>query len=161
MRNSFREVSNLPKYGYVCSVPQSNSLWPRGLEPARLRCPWVFSGKNTSVDCHFFFQGIFPTQGSYTHLLYTHMSGIGRQILYHCATLGAQIWVHLVSGRIIFKLNWVKLDPKAGAYSHYNMPSIPTTTQCIWPAGHRFWLTLAQREFMRKTSGNQSMRPRR
>ena len=77
------------------------------------------------------------------------------------ATLGAQIWVHLVSGRIIFKLNWVKLDPKAGAYSHYNMPSIPTTTQCIWPAGHRFWLTLAQTEFMRKTSGSQSMKPRR
>ena len=24
-------------------------------------CPWNFSGKNTRVSCHFFFQGIFPT----------------------------------------------------------------------------------------------------
>ena len=29
-----------------------------------------FPGKNTGVDCHFLLQGIFPTQGSNTHLLY-------------------------------------------------------------------------------------------
>ena len=28
----------------------------------RLLCPWDFSGKNTGVGCHAFFQGIFPTQ---------------------------------------------------------------------------------------------------
>ena len=28
-----------------------------------------FPGKNTGVGCHFLFQGIFPTQGSKTHLL--------------------------------------------------------------------------------------------
>ena len=27
------------------------------------------SGKNTRVGCHFLLQGIFPTQGSYLHLL--------------------------------------------------------------------------------------------
>ena len=26
-------------------------------------CPWDFPGKNTGMGCHFFLQGIFPTQG--------------------------------------------------------------------------------------------------
>ena len=30
----------------------------------RFLCPWDFPGKNTGVGCHFFLQGIFPTQGS-------------------------------------------------------------------------------------------------
>ena len=42
----------------------SDSLGPHGLYPARLLCPWDFSGKNTGVSCHFFLKGIFPTQGS-------------------------------------------------------------------------------------------------
>ena len=32
--------------------------------PSRLLCPWDFPGNNTGVGCHFFLQGIFPTQGS-------------------------------------------------------------------------------------------------
>ena len=48
----------------------SDSLWPRGLVPARLLCPWNFSGKNTGVGCHFLLQGIFPTQGSNPLLLH-------------------------------------------------------------------------------------------
>ena len=54
----------------------SNSLWPYGLSPARLLCPWDSSGKNTRVDCHFLIQGIFSTQGSNPGLLHC------RQILY-------------------------------------------------------------------------------
>ena len=42
----------------------SNSLWPHGLQPARLLCPQDSPGKNTEVGCHFCLQGIFPTQGS-------------------------------------------------------------------------------------------------
>ena len=30
----------------------------------QLLCPWVFPGKNTGVDCHFFLHGIFPTLGT-------------------------------------------------------------------------------------------------
>ena len=45
----------------VCLV-MSDSMWSLGLEPARLLCPWNFPGKNTAVDCHFLFQGIFPIQ---------------------------------------------------------------------------------------------------
>ena len=48
--------------------------------PGSSLCPWDFPGKNTSVGCHFLLQGIFPTRDQ------THVSCIGRQILYHWAT---------------------------------------------------------------------------
>ena len=47
----------------------SNSLRPRGLQPARLLCPWDSPDKNTGVGCHSHLQQIFPTQGSNPHLL--------------------------------------------------------------------------------------------
>ena len=58
---------------YVCVLSHPivpDSLWPHGLQPARLLCPWNFPGMNTGLGCHFLFQGIFPTQGSYCHLLH-------------------------------------------------------------------------------------------
>ena len=63
---------------------------PRGLQPARLHGPWDSPGKNTGVDCHAFFQGIFPTLGSNPGLLHC------RQVLYHLS--------HQESPRI---LEWV------------------------------------------------------
>ena len=33
----------------LCLTP----LWPLGLEPTRLLCPWDFPGKNTGVGCRF------------------------------------------------------------------------------------------------------------
>ena len=44
-------------------------LWPHGLSPARLLCPWDSPGKNTGVGCHTLLQGIFPTLGSKLCLL--------------------------------------------------------------------------------------------
>ena len=29
------------------------TLWPHGLQPTRLLCPWDFPGKSTGVGCHF------------------------------------------------------------------------------------------------------------
>ena len=46
-----------------------DSLWPHGLQPTRLFCPWDFPGKNIGVGCHFLLQGIFQTQGSNRDLL--------------------------------------------------------------------------------------------
>ena len=43
-------------------------LWPHGLQPTSLPCPWDFPGKN-GVGCHALLQGIFPTQGSNLYLL--------------------------------------------------------------------------------------------
>ena len=40
-------------------------------------------GKNTGVGCHFFLQGIFPTQGSSLHIPHW------RQILYHLSHQGS------------------------------------------------------------------------
>ena len=36
----------------ACSVV-SNSLWPHGLWPTRLLCPWDFPSNSTGVGCHF------------------------------------------------------------------------------------------------------------
>ena len=41
----------------------SDSLWPRGLHPARLLCPWDSPVKNTGVGSHALLQVIFPIQG--------------------------------------------------------------------------------------------------
>ena len=46
----------------VCSIV-SNYLWPHGLSPTSLPCPWNFPDKNTGVGCHFLLQRIFPIQG--------------------------------------------------------------------------------------------------
>ena len=40
----------------------SDSLWPHGLLPARLLCPWNLSGKNIGAGWHFLLQMIFLTQ---------------------------------------------------------------------------------------------------
>ena len=47
----------------------SNSLWPFGLQPTRLLCPWDSPGKNTGVVCHALLQGISPTLASNPGLL--------------------------------------------------------------------------------------------
>ena len=60
-----------------CLVTQwCPTLWPHGLQPARLLHPWDFPGKNTRGGCHALLQGIFPTQGSNSGILHC------RQVLY-------------------------------------------------------------------------------
>ena len=66
----------------VSPAVTSNFLWPHGLQPDSLLCPWNSPGKNTGVGCHSLFQGIFPTQGSNLGLLHC------RQILYHLSCQG-------------------------------------------------------------------------
>ena len=40
----------------------SSSLWPHGLRPTRLLCPWNYPGKNVGMGRHSLLQGIFLTQ---------------------------------------------------------------------------------------------------
>ena len=47
----------------------SDSLWPYGLQPSRLLCPWGSPGGNTGVGCHALLQGFFP-QGLNLSLLH-------------------------------------------------------------------------------------------
>ena len=62
------------KWGVSCSV-ESDSLGPYVLQSARLLCPWNSPGKNTGVGCHFFLQGIFPTQVSNLCLISPALAG--------------------------------------------------------------------------------------
>ena len=73
-------------YAVLCSVTvRSSSLWPRGLQPARLLGPRGSPDKNTGLGCHFFLQGIFPTQGSNPGLPQC------RRILYQLSHQGSPI----------------------------------------------------------------------
>ena len=73
----------------TCSV-MFYSLWPHGLEPTRLLCPWDSPSKNTGVGCHFLLQGIFPMQGSNLSLLcLLHC----RQMLYHLSHQGEASYI--------------------------------------------------------------------
>ena len=55
-------------YASVCSVA-SNSLWPKGPQPASLLSTWNFPSKNIGSSCHFLFQRIYLTQGLNPSLL--------------------------------------------------------------------------------------------
>ena len=89
---------------YLCVLRHSvvsDSLCPRGLQPARLLCPWDSPGKNTGVGCHALLQRIFPTQGSNWGLLWLLHC---RQILYLWAT-----WETLISYGWLYMLSHVQL----------------------------------------------------
>ena len=73
---------------HACSVASSYlTLWCRGLQPARLLCPWDSLGNDTGVGCHALLQRIFLTQGSNPCLMrLLHC----RWILYCWVTVEAQ-----------------------------------------------------------------------
>ena len=78
----------------------SDSLRPRGLQPARLLRPWDSSGKNTGVGC-------LPTSTGSSWWDRTHVScvsGIGRWVLYHWAPWEAP------SRRIPLSIFWSALS---------------------------------------------------
>ena len=101
----------------------SDSLWPYGLQPTRLLCPWGDSpGKNTGVGCRALFQGIFPTQASDPGLPHC------RRILYCLSHRGSPMI-----------LEWV-------AYPFSRGSSLPRgQTRSSWIAG-RFFTRWATRE---------------
>ena len=70
----------------VCALSGSavsSSLWPHGLQPARLLCSWDSPGKNTISGLPFPPLGYLPDPG---RPCLSWVSCIGRQILYHWAT---------------------------------------------------------------------------
>ena len=62
---------------FFCLVASvvSNSLWPRGLLPTRLLCPWNSPGENTGVGCYALLQGMFPTRGPNCVLPFSCIAG--------------------------------------------------------------------------------------
>ena len=95
----------------------SDSLWPRGLEPPRLLCPWNFPGKNTGVSSHFLFQKIFLIHGSNQCLLHwqaclpalagefftTRATGKLCLVMYYMLTLWSYV---LELGDAVYKCWW-------------------------------------------------------
>ena len=63
-----------PRGKQLCMHPQSlqlcPTLWPHGLQPARLLCPWDFPGKSTGVGFHALLQRTPQTQGLNPHFLH-------------------------------------------------------------------------------------------
>ena len=58
-----RLLLNAQKIPYTANCVLSRSvvsdpLWPYGLKPIKVLCPWDVSGKNSGVRCHFLLQGI-------------------------------------------------------------------------------------------------------
>ena len=71
----------------VCVLYSLSCVWhcvTHGLYPAWLLHPWDFPAKNTGMHCHFFLQGIFPTQGLDLDLQHC------RQTLYHLSHQGTR-----------------------------------------------------------------------
>ena len=70
---------------YVCtwSITSvvSTSLWPYGLQPTRLLCPWASPGRNTIVGCHAL---PCPPPGDQTHV--SCVSSIASRFFTHWAT---------------------------------------------------------------------------
>ena len=66
--------------------PSVMSLWPHGLQSARLLCPWGFSRQEYWMGCHALLQGIFPTQESNQGLLHC------RRILYQLCYQGCLVY---------------------------------------------------------------------
>ena len=119
---------HIPYFKYIvlsCSVV-SDSLWPHGLQPARLLSLWDSPGKNTGVGCHSHLQGIFPTQGSNPGLPHC------RQILYQLSHQGSPRileWVaYTFSKGSSWPRNRTRVSCIAGDSLPAELPGKPLTT---------------------------------
>ena len=75
----------------------SDSLWPQGLQPARLLCPWNSPGQNTGMGSCSLFSGIFPTEISNPGLLHC------TQILYHLSHQGSPLSIRYTNRVYIYQ----------------------------------------------------------
>ena len=108
-----------------CSV-MSDSLWPYGLQPTRLLCPWASPGKNTGAGCHALLQRIFLIQESnlsFLRLLHQQAGSLSLappgKSLYSCTS-------HLCSGNSILAVSLLKSNnAKPNSKCHYLQKIFP------------------------------------
>ena len=83
----------------------SDSLWPRGLQPGSLLCPWDFPGKNNGMSFPFLVQGTFPIQRSNSCL------PLGRSILYYWITWNIYhlLYIYCYLLKLVFSITKFKL----------------------------------------------------
>ena len=118
---------------YVCVMKELGSGGkhrPHGLWPAGLFHPWNSPGKNTGVDCHALFQGIFPTQGLNPGLPHCRWN------LYHLSYQGSPfeptVEDHFVTRHILWhqlKVNWDDID---AIHSFIHLFTEYLWTEWIW-----------------------------
>ena len=110
-----------------CSVVL-DSLWPHGLWPTRLLCPWNSLGKNTGMGSHCLLKESFPTQGSNSGLLHY------RWILYHWVTRKAQksiIFTRMYPKRVYSELSITVNDFLLGFLQTLNCDSPSSTAPTV------------------------------
>ena len=96
-----------------CSVV-SDSLWPHGLKPTRLLCPWKFPGKHTGVGCHF----IFPIQYNWSlFLLIAYQFPSAKRQSFYFLWADNSLW----SWRVFYVCNNQRTGPLLGTCLQYNM----------------------------------------
>ena len=78
-----KETIQIPNAVLCSRSVMSSSLWPHGLQPTSLLCPWDSPGKNTGVGYHSLLHVIFPAQGLNPGLLHC------RWVLYHLSHQGS------------------------------------------------------------------------
>ena len=96
-----------------------------------LSCVWLFEtlagqaplsvglSKNTGVGCHFFLQGIFPTQGL---TYFSCVFWIDRWILYHCATWKA----------LSIVCEYLQYPQPAKLRKYISMYNVLMWDKCVW-----------------------------
>ena len=118
---------------YASSFAQScpTILWPHGLQPARLLCPWDSPGKSTRVDCYFLFQGICPTRRQNPHLLSLLHWQVGSFPLSH---LVSPLLFYMVLIWILHDKHWISpFFKKKKKHNHYVPvpPSDSRISDCV------------------------------
>ena len=98
----------------------SDSLWPHGLQPARLLCPWNSPGQNTDVVSHSLLEGIFLTQESNLGLLHCRWS------LYHLNHQGNYVTLYISK-------YWVGQNIHLG----FSITSYEKTQRKFWPTQYK------------------------
>ena len=120
-RNMLNDATNNSVwYAVLSRSVVSDSLWPHGLQPTRLLCPWGFSRQEYWSGCHALLQGIFQTQGLNPGLLHW------RWILYRLS--------HQGSSRI---LEWVAIPSPGDLPNPGIKPGFPHCQQILYQLSYQ------------------------
>ena len=129
----YRTCVHQLKYLHMLSYSVvSDSLWPHGLQPTRLLCPWNFSGKDTGMGCYFLLQGIFPTQGSKRHLLcLLHWQADSLPLSHLGSPSLKSTWLQILGSEILAFWGWWSWC-FSGWHSVFESESVPRSLRLTW-----------------------------
>ena len=116
-----------------------DSLWPRGLKPARLPCPRKFPSKNTRVGCHFLLQEIFMTQKLNPQLLHLqHCKQILNQLCHLGSPHAIKVMLKILKTRLQQHMNRELSDVQPGFWRGRGTRDIIATINWIMEKAREF-----------------------